>query len=371
VRYSEGVMRHFRNPRNIGSIPDADGVGQVGDPSCGDSVKVWIKVEGERIKDVKYKVTGCAAAIAACNAMTELAMGRHIDDAAELTDAEVAKAVGGLPEDKMHCSNLAASALYKAIMNYVLESARRAHGGTPEFLRGLRSQLRRIVGEQGINPEKVPVEVRSLSPAEIYGDAPLGGLPASPGAMQMVEASVDGARGQAGTDEPGDWSGSLQDVLCMPLKDQFSRAIFVATLNGVMRSVGQLECTLHCKDERPGMCARKCVEMLTAEMDPGAVAMIGYQPRLFAALVKRYDLCVVDFHPEMVGRMIKGVKIVGPDRMEKCNEKAGLLLVSGRTLINGTFDKVSTREKPAIFYGVTATGPARLLGLRHFCPYAR
>jgi len=109
------------NPRNVGEISDADGVGQIGDEECGDMVKVWIKVSNSHLADVKYKVFGCPAAIAVCSMMTELAIGKHVDDAYEITDAQVAEALGGLPEQKYHCSNLAASALHKAIMNYALK----------------------------------------------------------------------------------------------------------------------------------------------------------------------------------------------------------------------------------------------------------
>ena len=119
--YTDKAMDHFRNPRNVGEIADADGVGQIGDENCGDMVKVWIKVDKAHLIDVKYRVFGCPAAIAVCSMMTELAIGKHINDAYEITNEQVAEALGGLPDQKLHCSNLAASALQEAIMNYVLK----------------------------------------------------------------------------------------------------------------------------------------------------------------------------------------------------------------------------------------------------------
>jgi len=107
------------NPRNVGEIIDADGMGQIGDEECGDMVKVCIKVDDNHLTDIKYTVFGCPAAIAVCSMMSELAKGMHIDKAYEMTDAQVAEALGGLPDQKYHCSNLAASALHKAITNYV------------------------------------------------------------------------------------------------------------------------------------------------------------------------------------------------------------------------------------------------------------
>ena len=116
--YSEKVMDHFRNPRNIGEIPDADGVGTVGNPVCGDVMAISIKVEDDRIADIKFKTFGCGAAIATSSMITELARGKTLDEAMEITRGDVAEELGGLPPVKMHCSNLAADALHEAIKDY-------------------------------------------------------------------------------------------------------------------------------------------------------------------------------------------------------------------------------------------------------------
>jgi nitrogen fixation protein NifU and related proteins len=116
--YSEKVMEHFSNPRNVGEILDADGVGIEGNPTCGDIMKIYIKVEDERIKDVKFKTFGCGAAIATSSMVTEMVMGKTLEEALEISNQAVAEALGGLPPVKMHCSNLAADALHKAIEDY-------------------------------------------------------------------------------------------------------------------------------------------------------------------------------------------------------------------------------------------------------------
>ena len=116
--YSEQVMEHFSNPRNVGEIPDADGVGIEGNPTCGDIMKIYIKVEDDHIKDVKFKTFGCGAAIATSSMVTEMVMGKTLDEALEISNQAVAEALGGLPPVKMHCSNLAADALHKAIEDY-------------------------------------------------------------------------------------------------------------------------------------------------------------------------------------------------------------------------------------------------------------
>ncbi|MCL5256804.1 MAG: Fe-S cluster assembly scaffold protein NifU [Chloroflexi bacterium] len=116
--YSEEVMDHFSNPRNVGTIPDADGVGTEGNPVCGDLMKIFIKVKDNRIEDIKFQTFGCGAAIATSSMATELVKGKTLDEAMELSNQAVAKALGGLPGNKMHCSNLAADAIHAAIEDY-------------------------------------------------------------------------------------------------------------------------------------------------------------------------------------------------------------------------------------------------------------
>jgi len=116
--YSEKVMDHFSNPRNVGEIPDADGVGEVGNPVCGDMMTFYIKVKDSRLEDVKFKTFGCGAAIAVSSMVAEMAKGKTIDEALKITNASVAQELGGLPPNKMHCSNLGAEALHQAIENY-------------------------------------------------------------------------------------------------------------------------------------------------------------------------------------------------------------------------------------------------------------
>ena len=118
MEYSELVIEHFQNPRNVGVIEDADGVGKVGSPVCGDLMEIYIKVENSHITDIKFRTFGCGAAIASGSMASEIIKGKTLAEAEALTDEDVARALGGLPEKKMHCSNLAASTLHKAIEDY-------------------------------------------------------------------------------------------------------------------------------------------------------------------------------------------------------------------------------------------------------------
>jgi len=116
--YSDKVMDHFANPRNVGEIPDADGIGKVGNPQCGDVMWLYIKVKDNIVTDIKFKTFGCGAAIATSSMITELARGKTLEEAKKISRQDVAESLDGLPPQKMHCSNLAADALREAIKDY-------------------------------------------------------------------------------------------------------------------------------------------------------------------------------------------------------------------------------------------------------------
>ena len=128
--YTDLVMEHFTNPRNVGEIEDADGVGQIGNPVCGDVMRISIAVDDrDHIADVKFKTFGCGAAVATSSMVTEMVMGMSLAEAADISNKAVAEALGGLPPNKMHCSNLAADALHLAIQDFLVKSGREAEVG--------------------------------------------------------------------------------------------------------------------------------------------------------------------------------------------------------------------------------------------------
>lgn len=118
VQYSEKVMQHFMNPHNVGEIKDADGIGEIGNPVCGDMMTFYIKVKDNRLDDVKFKTFGCGAAIAVSSMVSDIAKGKTLEEALKITNKDVANELGGLPKNKMHCSNLGADALHAAIKDY-------------------------------------------------------------------------------------------------------------------------------------------------------------------------------------------------------------------------------------------------------------
>jgi nitrogen fixation NifU-like protein len=123
--YSDKVMEHFTSPRNVGEIENPDGVGEEGNPVCGDMMSFYIKVRDNRLDDIKFKTFGCGAAIAVSSMVSEMAMGKTLEEAMEITPASVAKELEGLPTNKLHCSNLGAQALHKAIEDYRAKQKKR------------------------------------------------------------------------------------------------------------------------------------------------------------------------------------------------------------------------------------------------------
>ena len=116
--YSKTVMDHFRNPRNVGVIENADGVGEVGNPLCGDMMTIYLKIDDQRIEDIKFQTFGCGSAIAVSSMLTEIAKGKNLEEAKKITNKDVAEALDGLPKNKLHCSNLGADALQAAIKDF-------------------------------------------------------------------------------------------------------------------------------------------------------------------------------------------------------------------------------------------------------------
>lgn len=129
--YNDKVMEHFANPHNVGEIPDADGVGEVGNPTCGDIMRMYLKIVDNRIVDIKFKTFGCGAAIATSSMVTDIVKGMTLEEAMQVSNKIVAEALGGLPPNKLHCSNLAADAVHAAIEDYWRKTGKLKPGDPP------------------------------------------------------------------------------------------------------------------------------------------------------------------------------------------------------------------------------------------------
>lgn len=236
------------------------------------------------------------------------------------------------------------------------------------FFYMMQQELRRLIDEHSWQDEVVRVGVRTLTPEEAIGNPEDRDYPLIKGKERMMEAEFMGSRGQAFTDMYGEFSGTLAEVGDMELKNNYRRAIFIATLNAVARHLAIVEKTIHCKDFEPPKCAKELVSYVRENYGQPRVVLVGLQPRMVEALAKEFELKVTDMDPENVGTRKFGIDIQGPESTADNIAWCELALVTGSTLTNDTL-RTLLSEKPTIFFGVTIAAPAYFLNLKRFCPY--
>jgi hypothetical protein len=181
-----------------------------------------------------------------------------------------------------------------------------------------------------------------------------------------MQAEFRGCLGQAFTDMYGNFSGRLSDIVAMDLKNNFRRAIFISSLNAVMRYLGLVTKTVHCKNNEPPECSQELVKFVERNYGNPKIAFVGFQPRMVQAISPRFELRVTDLDEDNIGKEKFGVIVDGPEKTQQNLDWCHLALVTGTTVVNGTFRQF-TSSKPVVFYGVTISGVAKLLGLNHYC----
>ena len=232
----------------------------------------------------------------------------------------------------------------------------------------MKERFLAMVEENNWASETIRITATPLTPEQAIGNPEDRDYPLLKGKERIMEARFRGAIGHAFTDMYGDFSGTLRHVATMTLENNFRRAIFVASLNAVMRSLGLLEGTIHCKDDAPPRCALELVSYIRKNFGRPRIAMVGFQPRMVEALAREFDLRVSDLDPDNIGQTKFGL-VVGSPRKTRANIAwSDLCVVTGTTVTNGTLLDFLV-EKPRIFYGVSVAGAACLLGLTRFCPY--
>ena len=224
---------------------------------------------------------------------------------------------------------------------------------------------------------QVSVLARPLTPEEAIGTPGRRDYPIVVGKERVLEARVEGARGQAFTDSPGEFLGTLDDVLGLELTTNRNRAIFVAMLNAVLAHLKMATGTVHCKDDDPENCARQIADQLHERYGRARVGLIGLNPAIAESLVDRFSadqVRITDLFEGNIGRKRFGVVIRdGTTRTEELVAASDVVVVTGTTLVNGTFDGIRDAVRRAgkglVVYGVTAAGVAALAGLDRVCPF--
>lgn len=236
----------------------------------------------------------------------------------------------------------------------------------PSVYETLSQQALSLCREKNLLQEHITVRARVLSTEEAIGNPEDQDFPLQKGKERLMQAEFRGECGQAFTDRFGDFEGSLEQIFGMPLENNFRRAVFVASLNAVMRYLGRAGGTVHCRDEEPRECAQALVSYIRDRYGSPAITHVGFQPRMIEALAAAFSLSVLDLDVENIGTEKYGVTIEGPEQTGDAIGRADLLLVTGTVLVNGTIEQF-INGKPVIFYGTTIAGAAELMGWERFC----
>jgi len=233
----------------------------------------------------------------------------------------------------------------------------------------IRKEFSDIIKERDLGSEEVRVAAKTLTPEEAIGNPEDNDYPIQKGKERLMQAEFKDSCGQAFTDMFGNYEGRLSRVVEMDLTNNFRRAIFISTVNAVMRHLKMVDRTIHCKDKGPNDCSQELVKHIKKEFNNPRIALVGLQPRMLEVLSEEFEVRVTDLDPENTGQQKFGIMIDSPEQTKANLNWCDVALVTGTTLVNDTIGAFRT-EKPTIFFGVTIAGPARLLGLTHFCPYS-
>ena len=232
----------------------------------------------------------------------------------------------------------------------------------------IREKFAKLIKENGLQGEEVIIRATPLSPEQAIGNPEDKDYPLVRGAERLMQAEFRGSLGQAYTDMYGDFTGKLSDIVAMDLNNNFRRAVFISSLNAVMKHLGLIDQTVHCRDNQPRECSHELVSYIEKNYGQPRVAMVGFQPRMVEALAKSFELRVTDMDRDNIGQEKFGVRIGDPSQTEENLNWCDIAVVTGTTIANDTIGQFQI-SKPVIFYGVTVSGAAKLLGLNHFCPF--
>ncbi|MFC1868649.1 Rossmann-like domain-containing protein [Thermodesulfobacteriota bacterium] len=235
-----------------------------------------------------------------------------------------------------------------------------------DLYKELRERTHQLLIGQDLLGQKVRIQARALSTEEAIGNPESDDLPLQKGKERLMQAEFGNALGQAFTDRYGDFEGTLEEILEMNLENNYRRAIFVASLNAVLRHMGQIDRTVHCRDREPALCAEKLRHYIKTHYGWKRIVLIGFQPRMVESLAPHYPLRVIDMDPANMGTRKFQIAVEGPEATEEAVRWTDLLLVTGTTLVNGTIGRF-LKGKPILFYGTTIAGAAHLMGWDRLC----
>jgi len=243
----------------------------------------------------------------------------------------------------------------------------------------VRIKFKEVANKHNLSGSPVAVFVKTLSPEEAIGVPGRRDFPIVTGKERVVEAEFLDAKAHAFTDSPKEFIGNLEEVIDMPLVTNGDRAIFIATMNAVMKHLNIIETTLHCKDEEPEKCAQEIASYIKETLRPEVVGLIGLNPAILEALSTTFgskNIRITDLNRQNIGTFKYGVNVWDGNTMtEKLIQESDIVLLTGTTLVNDTFGgiwrSIQQYKKNYLIYGVTSSGICELTGLNRICPYGR
>lgn len=237
-----------------------------------------------------------------------------------------------------------------------------------KFYNDLFERFIEIVKDNNLMDTTVKVTGRPLTSKEAIGEPEKKDFPILKGKEKLLEADFKGVKGQAFTDMPGNYSGTIKDIIEMPLDTNFNTAIYIAALNAVCRYLKLTDNTIHCKDNGPEKCALELSSYLKEKFGNPKVALIGYQPSMLDRLSKSFKVRVVDLDKDNINTVKYGVMVEdGMEDTEELLKWCDVIVATGSTIANNTITSFFVDDKPTIFFGTTLAGTAALMGLERFC----
>jgi len=246
-------------------------------------------------------------------------------------------------------------------------------------LEKVRQKIGAIIESNHLLDKTVSVAARPLSSQEAIGKPDRSDFPLQEGKERLIEAVVLNSKGQAFTDQPGNFQGTIKDILSLPLDDNFNRAVFTSTINAVALSLGMTSGTLHCRDDAPARCARRLAVSLKLQRPDAIIGQIGLQPAMASAIINRFgsgQVILSDLQSDMIGSSFEGVTIRnGENDNFTLIDESDVILITGTTIINNSFDALynylNSRKKEYMIFGITCSAVSNLLNLNRYCPFGR
>lgn len=242
-----------------------------------------------------------------------------------------------------------------------------------EIYDNLRIKFKKIVTENNLNTSSIEIKSRALSPIEAIGITERDDYPILIGKEIMLQAIYKDSIGQAFTPNPTNYSGTIEEIINLEIDNNLeNRAIFIATINAVLRYLNLADSSIHCKNNEPSECAKKYLEFLNENYINKNVLLVGLQPGILSQIQKRGKVRVLDLNPEFVGKYKENILIEdGLKNYKECVAWADVILCTGSVFANGSMDLYLNINKEVIFYGTSCAGPAYLLNLKRYCPCSK